>query len=68
MIRTGERVAAIEDGGVVLGDGARTEAELIVVALPPQESARLLGEPEAGLEDSPIVCRPPALRPSDPRL
>ncbi len=55
VIRTGERVAAIEESGVVLGDGARTEAELIVVALPPQESARLLGEPEAGLEDSPIV-------------
>jgi len=31
------------------------DAEAIVVALPPGESARLLGEPEPALEDSPIV-------------
>ena len=55
VIRAGERVAALEEGAVVLGDGARIEAELIVVAVPPQESARLLGEPDGGLEDSPIV-------------
>jgi len=31
------------------------EADALVVALPPRESARLLGEPEPALEDSPIV-------------
>jgi hydroxysqualene dehydroxylase len=48
-----------------LGDRVRLEtrvdslddvdADAIVVAVPPRESARLLGEPEYGLEDSPIV-------------
>ena len=55
VVRVGERVAALEEGAVVLGDGARVGADLIVVALPPRESARLLGEPDRGLEDSPIV-------------
>jgi squalene-associated FAD-dependent desaturase len=51
--------------GRVLGDRARLEqrveslddleADAIVVAVPPRESARLLGEPEPALEDSPIV-------------
>ncbi len=51
--------------GRVLGDRARLEdrveslddldADAIVVAVPPHESARLLGEPDPGLEDSPIV-------------
>jgi hydroxysqualene dehydroxylase len=31
------------------------DADAIVVAAPPRESARLLGEPEPALEDSPIV-------------
>jgi squalene-associated FAD-dependent desaturase len=31
------------------------DADAIVVAVPPQESARLLGEPSPGIEDSPIV-------------
>jgi len=31
------------------------DADAIVVAVPPRESARLLGEPEPSLEDSPIV-------------
>jgi squalene-associated FAD-dependent desaturase len=31
------------------------DAEAVVVAVPPRESARLLGEPEPPLEDSPIV-------------
>ena len=31
------------------------EADAIVVAVPPRDSARLLGEPEPALEDSPIV-------------
>jgi len=44
-VETGARVDELDD---VDGDG-------IVVALPPRESAELLGEPEPGLEDSPIV-------------
>jgi hypothetical protein len=54
-VRLGERVAALEDGAVVLADGTRAEADLVVVALPAEESARLLGEPDPGLEGSPIV-------------
>lgn len=34
---------------------AEIDADGIVVAVPPGESARLLGEPDPGLEDSPIV-------------
>jgi hydroxysqualene dehydroxylase len=51
--------------GRVLGDRIRLErrvetldeldADAIVLAVPPRESARLLGEPEPALEDSPIV-------------
>ncbi len=51
--------------GRVLGDRVRLDqrveslneldADAIVVAVPPRESARLLGEPEPALEDSPIV-------------
>jgi len=51
--------------GRVLGDRVRLEqrveslddvdADAIVLAVPPRESARLLGEPDPGLEDSPIV-------------
>jgi squalene-associated FAD-dependent desaturase len=51
--------------GRVLGDRVRLEerieslddldADAIVVAVPSHESARLLGEPDPGLEDSPIV-------------
>jgi len=51
--------------GRALGDRVRLEqrvesldeldADAIVVAVPPRESARLLGEAEPGLEDSPIV-------------
>jgi squalene-associated FAD-dependent desaturase len=55
VVRLGERVAGLDDGGVVLADGARVEADLVVVALPPAESAGLLGEPDPGLADSPIV-------------
>jgi hydroxysqualene dehydroxylase len=55
VIRTGERVAGLEDGAVALADGARVGADLVVVALPPAESASLLGEPDPGLADSPIV-------------
>ena len=54
-----------EAAGRVLGDRVRLEqriesldeldADAVVVAVPPHESARLLGEPEPALEDSPIV-------------
>ncbi len=44
-VRTGERVERLEE----------LDADAIVVALAPVESARLLGEPEPGLEPSPIV-------------
>ena len=54
-VRPGARVEAIEEGAAVIAGGERVEAEAFVVALPPRESARLLGEPEPALEDSPIV-------------
>ena len=55
IVRTGERVASLEEGAVVLGDGSRVDADAVVVALPPGESARVLGEADPGLGDSPIV-------------
>jgi squalene-associated FAD-dependent desaturase len=53
--------AALEAAGASVLTDARVgsldeiEADALVVALPPRESARLLGEPEPALEDSPIV-------------
>ena len=44
-VRLGERVQSLDD----------LDADAIVLAVPPRESARLLGEPEPQLEDSPIV-------------
>jgi squalene-associated FAD-dependent desaturase len=44
-VQTDHRVESLDD----------LDAEAIVVALPPAESARLLGEPEPALEPSPIV-------------
>jgi hydroxysqualene dehydroxylase len=44
-LRLGERVESLDD----------LDADAVVVAVPPAESARLLGEPDPGLEDSPIV-------------
>ena len=52
---------ALEHGGATVETGAKVEelatldADAIVVATPPAESARLLGEPEPALESSPIV-------------
>ncbi|HET7759110.1 MAG TPA: hydroxysqualene dehydroxylase HpnE [Gaiellaceae bacterium] len=52
---------ALEAAGAVVHTGARVEsldelqADAVVVAVPPRESALLLGEPEPALEDSPIV-------------
>jgi squalene-associated FAD-dependent desaturase len=54
-VRTNARVVELVEGAVVLADGEQVEADTVVVALPPAESARLLGEPDPGLEDSPIV-------------
>jgi squalene-associated FAD-dependent desaturase len=54
-VRLRTRAAALEGGAVVLADGTRFEADGVVVAVPPAESAALLGEPDPGLEDSPIV-------------
>ena len=44
-INPSERIESLDD----------VDADAIVVAVPPHESARLLGEPDPGLEDSPIV-------------
>ncbi len=54
-VRTEARVVVIEDNVAVLSDGERVAADAVVVAVPPRESARLLGEPEPRLESSPIV-------------
>jgi squalene-associated FAD-dependent desaturase len=53
--------AALEAAGATVLTDARVtgleelDADAVVVAVPPRESARLLGEPEPALEDSPIV-------------
>jgi hydroxysqualene dehydroxylase len=53
--------AALEAAGATVLTEARVssldelDADAIVVAVPPRESARLLGDPEPALEDSPIV-------------
>jgi predicted NAD/FAD-dependent oxidoreductase len=44
-VLTGNRVESLDE----------LDADAVVVALPPRESARLLGEPEPQLADSPIV-------------
>jgi squalene-associated FAD-dependent desaturase len=44
-VRTGERVVSLDD----------LDADAVVVAAPPAEASRLLGEPDPGLEHSPIV-------------
>ena len=52
---------ALDEAGATVETGARVsdlgslDAEAVVVAVPPAESARLLGEPDPGFEDSPIV-------------
>jgi len=54
-IRTDTKVVAIEDNVVVPSDGEPLETDAIVVAVPPRESAHLLGDRASILEDSPIV-------------
>ena len=53
--RTLERRGAQVETGVRVDDVDDVAADAIVVATPPAESARLLGEPEPKLEPSPIV-------------
>ncbi len=54
-VRTRARATALEGRTVVLSDGERIESDGVVLALPHEESAALLGEPAPALEDSPIV-------------
>jgi hypothetical protein len=54
-VRTQVRVEALDADAAVLADGERVDADAFVVAVPPAESARLLGEPAPALDDSPIV-------------
>jgi uncharacterized protein with NAD-binding domain and iron-sulfur cluster len=54
-VRLNARVVALDDDAAVLADGERLAADAFVVAVPPAESARLLGEEPPLLEDSPIV-------------
>ena len=55
VVRTEAKVVAITDNVATLPDGGRIEGDALVLAVPPREGARLLGEPEPQLEDSPIV-------------
>ncbi|HET7571141.1 MAG TPA: hydroxysqualene dehydroxylase HpnE [Gaiellaceae bacterium] len=54
-VLTDARVVAMNDNIVVTADDREVGADAVVLAVPPRESARLLGEPDPGLEDSPIV-------------
>ena len=49
------RVEALEEDAAVLASGERVPGDAFVVAVPPAESAELLGEPAPALEESPIV-------------
>jgi hypothetical protein len=53
-VRLDCKAVAMKDNVVETSDGA-VEADGVIVAVPPHESARLLGDPESALEDSPIV-------------
>jgi squalene-associated FAD-dependent desaturase len=54
-LRLRARASTLDEGAVVLGDGERLDGDGTVVALPPGESARLLGEDAPRLGESPIV-------------
>jgi squalene-associated FAD-dependent desaturase len=54
-VRTGARVVSLEEDAAVLADGERVTGEAFVLALPPIDSALLLGEAAPTLDDSPIV-------------
>jgi squalene-associated FAD-dependent desaturase len=53
-VRLDCKAVAITDNVIETSDGT-IEADAVIVAVPPRESARLLGDPEPALEDSPIV-------------
>jgi hydroxysqualene dehydroxylase len=50
-----ERLGASVETGARVGDLGEVDADAIVLAVPPRESAQLLEEPEPALEESPIV-------------
>ncbi len=54
-VRTGARVVSLDEDAAVLTDGGRVAGEAFVLAVPPTDSALLLGEAAPALEDSPIV-------------
>lgn len=54
-VRTSARVLALEEGAAVLAGGEAVEGDAFVVALPPSEAARLLGEEDPNLGHSPII-------------
>lgn len=55
VVRTRARVTALAEDAAILADGERVAADAFVVAVPPSESALLLGEAEPRLGESPIV-------------
>ncbi|MCY4088319.1 MAG: hydroxysqualene dehydroxylase HpnE [Actinomycetia bacterium] len=54
-LRLRARVSSLEPGGLCLSGGERVPAGAVVLAVPPEESAALLGEQAPALQDSPIV-------------
>ena len=54
-VRLDCKAVVMGDNVIETSDGEALEADAVVVAVPPRESARLLGEPDPELEDSPIV-------------
>jgi squalene-associated FAD-dependent desaturase len=54
-IRLNARVVALDGDAAILADGERLEGDAFVVAVPPAESAHLLGEETPPFDDSPIV-------------
>jgi len=54
-VRVSARVVALEGKTAVLADGEEVEGDAVVVAVPPAEAARLLGEDDPNLGHSPIV-------------
>jgi len=54
-VKTNARVVQLIPGAAVLADGDRVPGDAFVVAVPPEESARLLDEPDPELGKSPIV-------------
>jgi squalene-associated FAD-dependent desaturase len=53
-VRLDCKAVVMTDNVIETSDGA-VEADAVIVAVPPHESARLLGDPDSALEDSPIV-------------